>query len=169
VTFDDHVNPLLAKYCTGCHGGARPRADLVLKFGDETEARDKAKADSEFWVRVYEELSAKHMPPAEARRRPTDDERALMVAWIETNQLTANGQPDPGPFMVHRLNNREYANTVRDLLYLPPTYDVVADFPADERRHAHHLAAARRALSRGGREGGRRGARARSHTCHAGA
>jgi hypothetical protein len=133
VTFDDHINPLLARYCTGCHGGARPRADLVLKFGDETEARAKAKENSEFWVRVYEELSAKHMPPAEARRRPTDAERALMVGWIENNLLTANGQPDPGPFMVHRLNNREYANTVRDLLYLPPTYDVVADFPADER------------------------------------
>ena len=47
--------------------------------------------------------------------------------------LTTNGQPDPGPFMVHRLNNREYANTLRDLLYLSPDYDVVSDFPADER------------------------------------
>ena len=35
--------------------------------------------------------------------------------------------------MVRRLNNREYANTVRDLLYLPPGFDVAADFPADER------------------------------------
>jgi hypothetical protein len=57
----------------------------------------------------------------------------LLVDWIDNNLLTVNGKPDPGPFMVHRLNNREYANTLRDLLYLPPSFDVASDFPADER------------------------------------
>jgi mono/diheme cytochrome c family protein len=133
VSFDDRVNPLFAKYCAGCHGGARPKAGLVLKFSGEAEAREKAKSDFDLWTRVHEELSTQNMPPEDAPRRPTDDERALMVAWIESNLLTVNGQPDPGPFMVHRLNNREYANTVRDLLYLPPAYDVTSDFPPDER------------------------------------
>ena len=41
--------------------------------------------------------------------------------------------PNPGRFTVHRLNNREYANTIRDLLYLPDDWDASADFPADER------------------------------------
>src|SRR5207253_180037 len=36
-------------------------------------------------------------------------------------------------FVVHRLNNREYANTMRDLFYVPETWDAAADFPADER------------------------------------
>src|SRR5690606_17742577 len=53
--------------------------------------------------------------------------------WISGNVLTANGMPDPGPFMVRRLNNREYANTIRDLLYLPADYDAAEGFPADER------------------------------------
>jgi hypothetical protein len=132
VSFDADINPLLTRYCAGCHGGAQPRADLVLRFANEADAREKAK-EGEIWTRVYEELSARQMPPSEARRHPTDAERALITEWIEYNVLTANGQPDPGPFLVHRLNNREYANTVRDLLYLPPTYDVVSDFPADER------------------------------------
>src|SRR5690606_31939127 len=53
--------------------------------------------------------------------------------WIKNDVLTMNGQPDPGPVIVHRLNNREYANTIRELLYLPADYNAAADFPADER------------------------------------
>ena len=94
---------------------------MTLKFKDEAEARSKATTDDEFWSKVETELSSKQMPPPQARSKPTDEERALLVDWIDNNLLTVNGKPDPGPFMVHRLNNREYANTLRDLLYLPPT------------------------------------------------
>ena len=65
--------------------------------------------------------------------RPTDEERTKLVGWINSSVLMANGNPDPGPFMVHRLNNRQYANTLRDLLYLPADYNAAAHFPADER------------------------------------
>lgn len=34
---------------------------------------------------------------------------------------------------MRRLNNRQYANTVRTLLYLPLNYNAAADFPPDER------------------------------------
>ncbi len=73
------------------------------------------------------------MPPASAKMRPTDSEKQLLVNWIKNDVLTMNGQPDPGPVIVHRLNNREYANTIRELLYLPAGYNAAADFPADER------------------------------------
>ena len=43
------------------------------------------------------------------------------------------GEPNPGPYCVRRLNNREYANTIRDLLYLSADWNAAADFPADER------------------------------------
>ena len=75
------------------------------------------------------------MPPAKAKLFPTDAERRLLIDWIEKEFLAAanQGDPNPGPFVVHRLNNREYANTVRDLLYLPADWNAAADFPADER------------------------------------
>src|SRR3569833_2723519 len=73
------------------------------------------------------------MPPAAVKNRPSDDERKLLVNWIKNDMLSISGKPDPGPVIVHRLNNREYANTIRQLLYLPASYDPVADFPADER------------------------------------
>src|SRR6202012_1246674 len=57
----------------------------------------------------------------------------LLVNWISNDVMKAGGKPDTGPLTFHRLNNREYANTVRQLLYLPASYDPAADFPADER------------------------------------
>jgi hypothetical protein len=130
--YDGEIKPVLARYCTGCHGGARPRADMRLTFANEDEAREKLKEDDEFWERVANNIESKQMPPA-GRRAPSDAERELLVEWIYTRVMTTDGKPDPGPFMVRRLNNREYANTVRDLLYLPDHYNAAADFPADER------------------------------------
>jgi hypothetical protein len=133
VTFDRQVAPVMARYCAGCHGGKTPRADVRLDFKTEEQARKVLSTDGEFWNRVATEVSTKQMPPPNMGLKPTDGERALIVDWIYGKLLTTNGKPDPGPFMVHRLNNREYANTVRDLLYLPSDYNAAADFPPDER------------------------------------
>ena len=132
INFGKEVAPILQAYCASCHAGVRPRGGMRLVFKDEADARSVLKNDDGFWERVANEVAGKHMPPA-GRPQPSDAERDLLVEWVQNRMLTTDGRPDPGPFMVHRLNNREYANTVRDLLYLPPTYDVTADFPADER------------------------------------
>ena len=132
VSFEKEIAPILATHCASCHSGARPRGGANLVFKDEAEARGRLKQDDEFWDRVATEVSTRQMPPA-GRKPPSDAQRELLVEWIYNNVMTTDGKPDPGPFMVRRLNNREYANTIRDLLYLPPTFDVAADFPADER------------------------------------
>jgi len=127
------ISPLFASYCGSCHSGGSPAAAVSLAFPTLQAARDHARNDDEFWVRVVRNLSTGVMPPAQAPRRPSDGERERLISWIETNLLTTDGRPDPGPFVLRRLNNREYENTIRDLLYLPADYDVVSDFPADER------------------------------------
>jgi len=122
---------VLAKYCGACHSGAAPRGDVLLRFKDDAEAIASAGND-ELWTKVATELSTRHMPPATSTNKPTDAERTLLVDFIN-NRVLASIKPDPGPFIVRRLNNREYANTLRDLLYLPASYNAAADFPADER------------------------------------
>jgi cytochrome c5 len=122
---------ILNKYCGACHSGATPRGDVTLRFKDDAEAIASAGND-ELWTKVATELTTRHMPPANVANKPTDAERMLLVDFVN-KQVLASIKPDPGPFIVRRLNNREYANTLRDLLYLPASYNASADFPADER------------------------------------
>ncbi len=131
--FAEDVSPLLAIYCVGCHSGEKPTGDLVLEFKDENEVRAHALADKDFWGKVADELTSEAMPPRRAKSKPSSAERRLLIGWANDEMLSANSNPNPGPFVVHRLNNREYANTVRDLLYLPADWNAAADFPADER------------------------------------
>ena len=130
--FDSDIAPIFAKNCVGCHSGAQPKGDILLRFKDEGEARAQV-ANDEFWDKVAAEVGSGRMPPATSRNHPTADERQLLVNWIKNDVLTIGGQPDPGPVIVHRLNIREYANTIRELLYLPANYNAATDFPADER------------------------------------
>lgn len=130
--FDTDIAPVFNKYCIGCHSGAQPKGDMLLKFKDEDDARGRA-ANDDFWSKVADELASGRMPPASVKNRPGDGERKLLVDWINNDVLTIAGKPDPGPLVMHRLNSREYANTIRELLYLPADYDAAADFPADER------------------------------------
>ena len=131
--FDTDIAPIFNKYCTGCHSGAQPKADIMLKFKDEDDARSRMATNDEFWDKVSTMLQGNQMPPASVKNRPADDERKMLVTWIKNDMLTIGGKPDPGPMIVHRLNSREYANTIRELLYLPADYNPTADFPADER------------------------------------
>jgi mono/diheme cytochrome c family protein len=163
LSFDTDIAPVFNKYCIGCHAGAQPKGDMLLKFKDEADARGRA-ANDDFWSKVSTELSAGRMPPAMVKNRPSDEERKRLVEWINNDVLTKAGQPDPGPLVFHRLNNREYANTIRQLLYLPASYDPTVDFPADERGDGfdnnsdtltispvlieHYLASAEKAVSR---------------------
>jgi hypothetical protein len=129
------ISPIFETHCVSCHSGPRPTGDLVLKFKDEKEVRQKAAGDRDFWSRVAGMLTSQEMPPSDAPTRLSDAERELLLKWIYSDVLSidCNAGPTPGRFRVGRLNNREYANTVRDLLYLPADWDASADFPADER------------------------------------
>ena len=162
--FETEIAPVFNKYCVGCHSGAQPKADIMLKFKDENDARSRMATNDEFWDKVSTMLRGGLMPPAAVKNRPSDQERKLLVDWIKNDMLTIGGKPDPGPMIVHRLNNREYANSIRELLYLSPDYDPTVDFPADERGDGfdnnsdtltispvlieHYLASAEKAVSR---------------------
>jgi hypothetical protein len=65
------------------------------------------------------------MPPV-GQPRPGAEDVARLLAWVEATvgPARAGGLPDPGRVVPRRLNNREYANCVRDLFGV--------DFPARE-------------------------------------
>ena len=105
-------------------------------------------------------LSAGMMPPHDGGPRPTAEETAALLSWLESElDRAAAESPDPGrtvPF--HRLNRSEYRNAVRDLLAV----DVDVAEPAarrrrelwlrQHRRRAEVVADAARALLERGRQ-----------------
>ena len=56
------------------------------------------------------------MPPP-AVPRPERDEYTALTAWLE-NEIDTAAEQNPGTKVLHRLNRKEYANAVRDLLAL---------------------------------------------------
>ncbi len=132
--FAREIAPTFEKYCTECHAGEKPEADLMLRFKDETDAKTRGGTDTAFWNKVLKMVRTKEMPPEDAKRQPTEADRTLLADWIARDMLAIDCEkPEPGRLIIHRLNNREYANTLRDLFYLPANYDVAADLPADDR------------------------------------
>ncbi|HAO94556.1 MAG TPA: hypothetical protein DCQ96_00715, partial [Verrucomicrobiales bacterium] len=63
--------------------------------------------------------------------QPSPEERAELMAWIESNVLKLDPEnPDPGRVTIRRLNREEYRNTIWDLLGVE--YNVDDNFPPDD-------------------------------------
>jgi hypothetical protein len=130
--FSTRVRPFVKRYCISCHGPTKHRAGLDLSRDSTVTAI--ARNDRQ-WELVLERLQAREMPPPRALRRPGDDERAAVMAWIRDlldheAQRTAG---DPGPVLARRLSNAEFDYTIRDLtgVDIRPTREFPVD-PANE-------------------------------------
>jgi hypothetical protein len=126
-TFRDDVAPLLARYCLGCHYGARAKGGVALDtFADD----DSARKDLQLWEKVAHNVRSGSMPPA-GRKQPPAAERELLSAWLDDMfQAPGGGPKRPGRVTLRRLNRVEYNNTVRDLLGID--FRPTDDFPADD-------------------------------------
>ena len=58
------------------------------------------------------------MPPDDADKQPTDEERQMFVDWIAKIKFLS--PKDPGPFVIRRLTKVEYGNTLHDLFGVDP-------------------------------------------------
>ena len=108
--FQHEIAPFLDSYCGSCH------------------AKDKPKG-------VLDQVRESQMPPEEAKRQPTSEERQRFVAWIR-DLRTFEGHRnagDPGMVTARRLNQAEFDNTIRDLtgVDLHPAKEFPVD-PANE-------------------------------------
>src|SRR5947207_7417280 len=111
--FTQTVRPFLQAYCTSCHGGAKPAAQLDLK---RYVSAQSVIDDFSRWNRVVARLSAREMPPKSANQ-PADRARQQVIDWVRTT-WTAEARKhdgDPGVVPARRLSNAEYNYTIRDL------------------------------------------------------
>jgi hypothetical protein len=126
------IQPFFERYCFGCHGARKPKGDLDLSHDFSIAAIAKSPKQ---WDLVRTRLQDQEMPPEDAPKRPTPDERAAAIAWLREvgDREARRNAGDPGLVLARRLSNAEYDYTIRDLtgIDLRPTREFPVD-PANE-------------------------------------
>jgi hypothetical protein len=110
-SFKEVVTPFVDNYCTRCHGQNRQRGGI--NFGPALKKPGET-ASSKRWKQAVVAVKAHEMPPDNAEKQPTDEERRKFLDGI--GQIKFLSSKDPGPFVIRRLTKVEYGNTLHDLL-----------------------------------------------------
>ncbi len=116
------------KYCSKCHNVV----DWAGGIAFESMSPHEIPADAETWEKAIRKLRGRLMPPA-GNPQPDNESVKSMVSFLETTiDASSRGRSDPGRVGLHRLNRREYANAVRDLLDVD--IDPMDTLPRDDSR-----------------------------------
>jgi mono/diheme cytochrome c family protein len=116
----------IEQYCVGCHNDRARVAGVSF----EGLAAESIGQRAEVFESAVRKLRGRVMPPPNARQMDAEAVDAL-VAWLEDSLDRAAGQSHvPDAVVLHRLNRKEYANAVRDLLTVE--IDAEALLPADD-------------------------------------
>src|SRR5215471_5193083 len=100
-------------HCIGCHNSKARVGGLAL----DSMSPDRIADDAKTWEAAIRKLRGGLMPPPGAKR-PDAKSVTELVSWLENKIDTAVTHLQPGRVSLHRLNRREYANVIRDLLAL---------------------------------------------------
>ena len=104
---------LIDQYCLGCHSDRVRSGGLALSELN----LDAVHENAEIAEKVIRKLRGGLMPPAGARR-PDSESAAQLVSWLEHEIDSRVAEPAAGRVPLRRLNRREYAYAIRDLLAL---------------------------------------------------
>jgi hypothetical protein len=116
------------RLCFGCHNST----DWAGSVAFDTMSFDNLGGDAKVWETAVRKLRAGAMPPPGAKLRPDQQTVSSLVGFLETKLDAAQVAPAPGRVPLRRLNQREYANAVRDLLGLD--VDVATLLPNDQHK-----------------------------------
>ncbi|HTC90290.1 MAG TPA: DUF1587 domain-containing protein [Bryobacteraceae bacterium] len=110
---DNPARELANKYCVSCHNEKLKTAGLALDRADA----DNPYNSQDIWEKVIVKLRSRAMPPPKLPR-PDNATYDKVAAWLESEiDRAALAHVNPGRSVsLHRLNRREYANAVRDLM-----------------------------------------------------
>src|SRR5439155_26039758 len=111
--FEQNVRPLLKQYCYPCHSSEKHKGDFDMEsFSSVSEVKRHPKV----WQDVAEKLANSEMPPEE-KPQPSPAEKERISNWVRAvlDEIARQRAGDPGPVVLRRLSNAEYAYTVQDL------------------------------------------------------
>ena len=127
-TFRDSIAPLLKSRCATCHSTADMQGELDL---ERFQSLDDVKRHPAVWLKVREQIMLGEMPPKEKPQLAANEKDALLL-WVDgtLNDIALAQAGDPGPVVIRRLSNMEYAYTLRDLTGVA-ALDPGREFPID--------------------------------------
>jgi hypothetical protein len=110
----DEENAVIQEYCVRCHSERRLRGNLSLEGFDAAQPQLAAEIAEKMVVK----LRAGMMPPPGVQA-PAGDTLEMLVEALEARlDRWAERNPNPGGRTFQRLNQAEYARSIRDLLGL---------------------------------------------------
>ena len=113
-------------YCVGCHNDRAKTAGVSFE-GLKAEGIGE---HAELFEKAVRKLRGRVMPPPGSKQPDAKDIDSL-VGWLEASLDKAEGKAHiPDQVVLHRLNRKEYANAVRDLLAVE--FDAAATLPEDD-------------------------------------
>jgi hypothetical protein len=116
----------IQRYCTECHNVT----DWAGGVAFDTMSPQEIPSDAKVWEDAIRKMRGGFMPPPNAKQHPDGRTVRSLVSWLESTLDSAETTPVPGRVPLRRLNRREYANAVRDLLGLE--VDAAALLPVDD-------------------------------------
>lgn len=117
--------PIFRKHCTSCHNAADKKGGLDL---DLYYYVPSVISKGELFQNVVHQIETGEMPPPD-KPRMSKEEKESIINLINGILDEALSSPDPGPSVVRRLSNREYAFTIKDLIGVD--FDAMHFFPKD--------------------------------------
>ncbi len=128
--WQEKLKPFFKTHCVDCHSGEKAEAGIDLSKVDENTAIEKERPR---WNQIRGLIEIGAMPPPDFEPLPTLEQREEIAAWIDRriNHVDCDLVTDPGRVTLRRLNNREYDNTVRDLLGTDFSPSELVAFPSD--------------------------------------
>jgi hypothetical protein len=122
----EQARATLNRYCTGCHNAKLKTGGLTLDTFDVARIGEHA----EVGEKVVRKLRAGMMPPSGMPRPDAATNQSLIGEFERQLDAAAATKPNAVAPGVHRLNRKEYANSIRDLLGLE--IDAAAMLPVDD-------------------------------------
>src|SRR5215475_10763913 len=118
----------IKQYCGGCHNDRMKAAGVSF----DGLTADGIAQRTDVFEKAVRKLRGRVMPPPNARQ-PDQAAVDALVSWLEDSldRASAAGPSHlPDQVVLHRLNRKEYANAVRDLLAVD--FDAASVLPADD-------------------------------------
>jgi mono/diheme cytochrome c family protein len=114
--YENKIEPFLQANCYKCHDDKKTLAGLRL---DTLGTDFLSGKTADVWKEIYDRVGNGTMPP---KKQPRPDPKATadVAEWItlELRNAEKRAKGSAGRIPTRRLNRTEYANTLRDLLYL---------------------------------------------------